>query len=51
LRGVQELVGHQSLAMTQRYSHLSPATLDETIRLLDRQDAPRNDGDIVETGE
>jgi hypothetical protein len=27
MRGVQELVGHQSLAMTQRYSHLSPAAL------------------------
>jgi site-specific recombinase XerD len=35
MRGVQELVGHQSLAMTQRYSHLTPAALDATIRLLE----------------
>ena len=32
MRGVQELVGHQSLAMTQRYSHLTPTSLDSTIR-------------------
>jgi integrase len=32
MRGVQELVGHQSLAMTQRYSHLSPAALDPAAR-------------------
>jgi integrase len=37
MRGVQELVGHQSLAMTQRYSHLSPAALDATIRLLENR--------------
>ena len=37
MRGVQELVGHQSLAMTQRYSHLSPASLDATIRLLENR--------------
>lgn len=35
MRGVQELVRHQSLAMTQRYSHLNPAALDATIRLLE----------------
>ena len=35
MRGVQELVGHQSLAMTQRYSHLTPAALEATIRLLE----------------
>jgi site-specific recombinase XerD len=37
MRGVQELVGHQSLAMTQRYSHLTPASLESTIRLLDNR--------------
>ncbi|MGE3509369.1 MAG: hypothetical protein AB7N65_10845 [Vicinamibacterales bacterium] len=37
MRGVQELVGHQSLAMTERYSRLSPAALDATIRLLEHR--------------
>ena len=35
MRAVQELVGHQDLTMTQRYSHLSPAALVDTIRLLE----------------
>ena len=35
MRAVQELVGHQDLTMTQRYSHLSPAALLDTIRLLE----------------
>jgi integrase len=48
-RGVQELVGHQSLAMTQRYSHLSPASLDATIRLLDNRMTLRAVGDSLET--
>jgi len=47
---VQELVGHQSLAMTQRYSHLSPAALQDTIRLLEPPETDQNRGDIVETG-
>ena len=34
MRAVQELVGHQDLTMTQRYSHLSPGALGDTIRLL-----------------
>ena len=51
MRAVQDLVGHQSIAMTQRYSHLSPAALQETIRLLERRDPPRSDGDILETAE
>ena len=54
MRAVQELVGHQDLTMTQRYSHLSPAALGDTIRLLERRNLPRSDGDsdgdIVETG-
>ncbi len=34
-RAIQELAGHQDLATTQRYGHLSPAALDAAIRLLD----------------
>ena len=49
MRGVQELVGHQSLAMTQRYSHLSPAALDATIRLLENRNKLRAVGDSLET--
>ena len=49
MRGVQELVGHQSLAMTQRYSHLTPAALDATIKLLDNRPMCRSVGDSLET--
>ena len=49
MRGVQELVGHQSLAMTQRYSHLSPAALDATIRLLESRATMLGVGDSLET--
>ena len=51
MRGVQELVGHQSLAMTQRDSHLTPASLDATIRLLDSRPTRRAVGDSLETPE
>jgi site-specific recombinase XerD len=34
-RAIQELAGHQDLATTQRYMHLSQAALDAAIRLLD----------------
>jgi integrase len=49
MRAVQELVGHQDLTMTQRYSHLSPAALNDTIRLLERGKPTPADGDILET--
>jgi integrase len=49
MRGVQELVGHQSLAMTQRYSHLTPTSLESTIRLLDNRPIRRAVGDNLET--
>ena len=35
-RAIQELAGHQDLATTQRYMHLSPAAKDSAIRLLDQ---------------
>ena len=44
-RAIQELAGHQDLSTTQRYMHLSPATLDAAIRLLD------GDGSVVDRGE
>ena len=34
-RAIQELAGHQDLATTQHYMHLSPAALDAAIRLLE----------------
>lgn len=34
-RAIQELAGHQDLATTQRYMHVSPAAIDQAIRLLD----------------
>jgi hypothetical protein len=37
VKAIQELAGHQDLATTQRYMHLSPAHKDAAIRLLDRR--------------
>ena len=34
-RAIQELAGHQDLATTQGYTHLSAAALDAAIRLLE----------------
>jgi site-specific recombinase XerD len=35
-RAIQELAGHQDLATTQRYMHVSPAAVEDAIRLLDK---------------
>ena len=48
-RAIQELAGHQDLSTTQRYMHLSPATLESAIRLLDRPQPGGGFGDILET--
>jgi integrase len=36
-KAIQELAGHEDLATTQRYMHLSPAHKDAAIRLLDER--------------
>lgn len=46
-RAIQELAGHQDLATTQRYMHLSPAALDAAIRLLETG-TEQSRGEIVE---
>jgi site-specific recombinase XerD len=47
-RAIQELAGHQDLATTQRYMHLSPAALESAIALLDRPAVTPSRGEIVE---
>ncbi len=44
LKAVQELLGHESIEMTLRYSHLTPDVRRSAVRLLDRR------GDVGETG-
>jgi len=43
---VQKLMGHKLLTMTQRYSHLAPGYLAESVKVLDRvmsQNPPQNE--------
>jgi integrase len=47
-RAIQELAGHQDIGTTQRYMHLSPATLDSAIRLLDSSPVLSGRGDMGE---
>jgi hypothetical protein len=47
--GCKSWSGIRALAMTQRYSHLSPASLDTTICLLENRPALRAVGDSLET--
>src|SRR5205814_8189148 len=45
-RAIQELAGHQDLATTQRYMHLSPAAVDHAIDCS----SPREYPTVLETG-
>jgi len=46
-RAIQALAGHQDLSTTQRYMHISPAVVEDAIRLLDQPAFGR--GDSLET--
>jgi integrase-like protein len=48
-RAIQELAGHQDLTTTQRYMHLSPAAIENAIRLLDLPKSGRDRGEMLET--
>jgi integrase len=50
VRAIQELAGHEDLATTQRYMHLSPAAIEGAIRLLDTSVGLSGRGDCRETG-
>ena len=46
-RAIQASAGHQDLSTTQRYMHVSPAVVEDAIRLLDQPVFRR--GDSLET--
>ena len=48
-RAIQELAGHRDLSTTQRYMHVSPAAVENAIRLLDSPAFPMRRGDCGET--
>jgi site-specific recombinase XerD len=50
-RAIQELAGHQDLATTQRYMHLSPAAIEGAIRLLDQPAPQFSRGNVLATGD
>jgi hypothetical protein len=49
-RAIQELAGHQDLATTQRFMHLSPAAVENAIRLLKTPGVLPGRDNIVATG-
>jgi site-specific recombinase XerD len=46
-KAIQELMRHADLAMTQRYTHLSPAARESAVRLLDSPSASRSQAERV----
>jgi integrase len=48
VKAVQELLGHASIEMTMRYSHLSPDVRKDAVRLLDQRAAGAQGGHKME---
>jgi hypothetical protein len=48
--GDKEVAGHQDLSTTQRSMHVSPAVVEDAIRLLDRSYEPLLRGNMVAAG-
>jgi len=48
-RAIQELARHQDLVTTQRYMHLSPAVIENAVRLLDTPSVAKNFGNMLAT--
>lgn len=46
MRGVQQLLGHSTIVMTERYAHLAPSVLTDAIQLLEND----SNGKIWATG-
>ena len=44
IRAVQLLLGHSTVQMTERYSHLAPSALLETVRLLEKSSPANQNG-------
>ena len=40
IKAVQELLGHRTIKMTERFAHLSPDVRRDAVRLLDRSVPP-----------
>ena len=51
IRTIQELLGHQSLAMTLRYAHLSPTHKRDAVRHLERAPTGTTTGTSVSDGD
>jgi len=49
-KAIQELAGHRDLTTTQMYMHLSPAALEDAIRLLDGDGHGTNRGEVEAAG-
>jgi len=48
LRAIQELLGHSTVQMTERYAHLSPDVRRQAVSLLDAAPSRQPDGNWAE---